>query len=130
MPWRNVTLTPGESAGFYSLQNFKNANAGKSKSFLSKKKRQFIFPSDVCSDNYKHLCKTFHQSGKTSICCLYSSFPFLVTDYIQSKTFTTRETVYVPMEISVKGQQPLEDSNKMGKVCRIPGDQKHLALKV
>lgn len=97
-------LTPGKSACFCDAQNFKNVNEGKSKSFLSQQKRQFIFSSDVCSDNYEHLCKTFLQSRKASICCLYRSFPFLITDYVQSETFTTREIVYVPTGMSIKGQ--------------------------
>ena len=86
-----------------------------------KEKRQFIFLSDICSDNYQALCKTFHQSRKTSICCLYSSFHFLLqTMYKQSKTFTTSEMLYVPMESSIKDLQPF----------RIPREQNLFALKV
>lgn len=48
------------------------------------------------------------SQGKLTVAAYVVLFQFLLwTIYKQSKTFTTSEVVYVPVEISIKGQQPL-----------------------
>ena len=107
-PYREVSFHSGLICLLLQSAEFQKCKWKQKQSLPLKEKRQFIFLSDICSDNYQALCKTFHQSRKTSICCLYSSFHFLLqTMHKQSKTFTTSEMLYVLMESSMKDLQPL-----------------------
>lgn len=73
--------------------------------------------------------KHFISQGKLAFAAYIVLFHFLLWTVYRVKHVQLGRRVYAPVEISTEGQQPLWDLNKRGKMCRIPGDQKHLALK-